>query len=110
MNANRLQIFELLEVSPREILISNMEIQQWGSIWIFHCVYNADNPKMFDLVFRGCASCQWVKESEISEKDTEADVIGILLGQEHHIHPAHIQTDMFGIEIDYEELHIIKKW
>lgn len=107
---NRYEIFEMLELPPKGILISSIELQDWGSVWIFHCLYDADNPKEFDLTLFGCRKCTWTRESEISENDDVADLIGIFLGKKHHVAPAYIHTDLFDVEIDYDDVAIQKKW
>jgi len=110
MNVDKFEIFRALGVPPRGILIRSIEARYWGSRRTLSCVYDADNPKAFDLIFSGCTKCVWEERSEISEHDSVADVIGILLGEKHHVHPASINTDIFSMEISYDELDIIKNW
>ena len=110
MNNNGLEIFTVLGVSPRGLLLSSIDLGLWGATWILRCIYDPDNPKEFELVFHGCTKYVWEDKSNILVTDVVADVIDILLGEKHHGSPAIIATNLFLIEITYNECSVIKKW
>ena len=56
----KLEIFELLGVRPREILITDIRVKKWGAEVVIDCIYSAlDDPKPFLLTFVGCRELNW---------------------------------------------------
>ncbi len=88
--------------------MTNAETRLWGKEWVVGFDYNPwDDNKHFRLIFKECTSVHWDAYADEDERDAEADVIGIHVGEDE---PATIHTDLFEISVAYGELVIEKDW
>jgi len=101
------EIFDLLGVEPGVLTINAVQISSWGGEVQLDCTYES---RAFQLVFEDCRSIQWDVRGHPDERDTRADVIGLLLGEEEHHESAIVVTDTFELVILYGEMLLIKAW
>lgn len=108
MKQDRYDIFRLLNVPPRGIFVTGIHTTLWGREFRLSCIYDPDASKPFLMIFKGVHSISWTPWDDVDERDSLADVIGIILDTENR--KCIITTDVFEISISYGELLFEKDW
>lgn len=80
-------------------LISNVEIRRWGSALAIDCFDDPINRHRYHVMFRNCRELHWSHDAMAAMTDTEADVIGLTLGQGEYGEPAILTTDLFDLSV-----------
>ncbi len=108
---SRFEIYELLGLPPRGLLITNVQVLTWGKCVVIECLYDPEIPRPFQLIFDDCQSLNWeLLNPDGDEHDDMADVIGVSLGQSLQQKKAVIHTDIFELSISYGNLGINNSW
>jgi hypothetical protein len=105
-----LELLAVMELPPRDLLITGLRLQTWGKDTVLDCLYDPNLRKLFQLVFRKCKSLQLELLNEIGERDIEANVIGISLGKDKFREQANIRTTLFDFYVLYDHIVIVKDW
>ena len=101
--------YEQLNIGGLTSLVTNVKVSHWGNELLFECVYDPTGDRLpYKLVFHDCHKINWDVFHPEDAKDTEADLIGIHLGEDRHRKPAVIHTDIFEISILYGSFSIQK--
>jgi hypothetical protein len=108
---DRLKIYTLLGVQPLGLLTKDIQITLWGTQLALDCLYDPENPKPFQLIFKDCHHIRWeLTNIDVDERDVLADVVAILLGEDGHRQPAVITTDIFEISVLYGKVIVNRSW
>ncbi|MBE2192578.1 MAG: hypothetical protein IAE83_00200 [Anaerolinea sp.] len=105
---NEHEVFRALGVAPAGLLITGIQTILWGSEIRFVCLYDPDHPRTFRMIFKDTLSILWEVFDRVDERDTTADVIGILFDNENR--KCIITTDVFEISVSYGQLIFEKDW
>ena len=108
MKYDRYEIFGLLGAPPRGIFITGIHMALWGREFSLSCIYDPDASKPFLIVFKEVLSISWTLWDDVDERDTIADVIGIILDTENR--KCIITTHVFEISVSYGQLVFEKDW
>ncbi len=101
INELRNRVYFLLSIPPRNIVIADVQMQNWGNSLIFHCVYDPDGEKRpFMLYFDGCVIKEWRSPSIPRPEIT----FHIIVGQEAYKQPALIVTGAFDCTFSYRQV------
>jgi len=106
------EIFELLDVEPGKITITNIQITTWGCDVVVECRYEGEGKRQgpFQLLFEDVRSIQWDVHTKADEQDKVSEVAGLFPGQDGHAESAIIYTDIFELTILYGGFTLVKDW
>lgn len=93
--------YHLLGLGNLTSLVTGVQLRLWGSEMLIQCLYDPLNRQPYLLVFRDCREIHWNVHESGAIQDSEANLFGILLGQDKHRQPAVITTDIFEVSILY---------
>ena len=94
--------YNLLGLGGLTSLVTNVKISHWGAELLVECLYDPTGDRLpYSLVFKDCREIRWDVHDEEEVESELADLIGIHLGEEAHLKPALIHTDIFEISIVY---------
>ncbi|HXG07307.1 MAG TPA: hypothetical protein VNI77_08295 [Nitrososphaera sp.] len=102
---------DLEKMNPEDFLsiVTDVYLLRWGSELQFACIDDPMNEQPYLLVFKNCREIKWTVLELDRVKDVEAELIGALPGKPNYQEPAIIHTDVFEVEILYEEFEIQKR-
>jgi hypothetical protein len=110
MTTDHLECFELLGVEPGRMTVRDVQVSAWGSEVLISCAYEGDGPRPFQLLFEECSSIQWDVHGNLDDPDTDAELMGLFLGEEAHREAAIIYAEPFEIAVLYGSFTLIKDW
>ncbi len=91
-------------------LVQSVRIADWGTIVLVDCIYDPlGERKPYQLSFRGCLQLRIDIIPDADVQEQEADFIGISLGQEGGRQPAVLTTDLFELNVTYQQFQCIKE-
>ena len=106
----RTQIYELLGVPAKGLLLTDARVQLWGKELLLDCLYAPwESSESFHVLFNDCKEIHWEIYGDGST-DTTADVISIIVGADEYSKPVVIDTDIFEVTVLYRKLTIVKDW
>jgi hypothetical protein len=107
---SRYEIYRLLNVEPRGILLSQVTIVAWGQQVHLECLYDPDRNLRFRVIFRNCTKVSWqiVETDQDLSREVQADVIAFEVGVPNHEEASLILTDLFHLTIVYGEMKVEK--
>lgn len=90
-------------------LIRSFRIADWGASVLVDCIYDPlGERKGYQLSFRGCSQLRIDMIPDAPVHEQEADLLGISLGQEGGRQPAVLTTDLFELNVTYQQFQCIK--
>jgi hypothetical protein len=90
-------------------LVRSVRIVDWGAILLVDCIYDPlGEQKAYQLSFRGCSQVRIDMMPDAPVQEQEADLIGIILGQEGGRQPAVLTTDLFELHVTYQQFECLK--
>ena len=109
---NRLAIFEMLGVPPRELLVTDIRIEAWGQTLLLSCIYDIEERQPFELEFTQCQTLRWeiIDDEDDLSQEKMADVIAITFSEGEVQREAVILTVLFEIVVGYKTMRIHKDW
>lgn len=103
--------YQKLGLGNSTSLVTSVRIEAWGSKFILDCLYDpAQNRQPYMLTFYECRQIQWDIFDQSNVPDTEADLIGLSLGENDYAKTAVIHTDIFEISLEYRRFELAKDW
>src|SRR5438445_11926402 len=101
--------YDRLGLGTASSLVQSVRIIQWGTIILLDCIYDPlGERKAYQLSFRGCSQLRIDVMPVAPVEEQEADLLGISLGQEGGRQPAVVTTDLFELQVAYEEFRCIR--
>ncbi len=109
---DRNEIFELLEVEPGRMVVTNIQITTWGCDVVIECRYEGEGPRKgpFQLLFEDCHSIQWDVHTKADDQDKISEIAAVFLGQDDYTESAIVYTDIFELTVLYGRFTIVKDW
>ena len=98
--------YHLLGLGDFTSVVTEVQVRLWGSEVSIQCLYDPATCQPYSLLFTDCREIRWNVHDSGAIRDSEANLIGFLLGQEDHQQPAVITTDIFEIFILYGRFEI----
>ncbi|MCQ3929444.1 MAG: hypothetical protein DPW16_03215 [Chloroflexi bacterium] len=106
---DRLEIFRLMGVPPRGILIETIHLVLFGKTLVLDCLYDPEAPKRFKIRFEDCTKINWELYNELDERDKALDVVDIVFKQDQNSQWAEIVSEVV-IDVWHKSVHIEKDW
>lgn len=87
-------------------LVRSIQITDWGARVLVDCIYDPlGERKPYQLAFHGCSQLSIDLMPDAPVQEQEADLLGISLGQEGGRQPAVLTTDLFELQVRYQQWH-----
>lgn len=109
MATDRLEIFRMMGVPPRGILIEAVHVVLFGKTLVLDCLYDPEEPRHFKIRFEDCTKINWELYDDLDERDKALDVVDIVFVQEQNSHWAEIVSEVV-IDVWYKSVYIEKDW
>src|SRR5262245_10536932 len=101
--------YHRLGLGSASSLVRSVRLVQWGETVLVDCIYDPlGERKNYQLLFRGCSQIRIDMMPDAAVEESEADLIGISLGQEGGRQPAVLTTDLFELHVRYEQFQCLE--
>ncbi len=103
--------YKILDIGPATSLITNIDLEQWGSKLIISLIYDPlGSSKPYQIVFYDCRKIEWQVIRPDNVEENTLELIGIIVGKGEYQSPSVITTDLLEIIVHYKELVVAKSW
>jgi hypothetical protein len=100
-------IYQMLNAPEQPIHVTQMEVVNWGTQFIFHCVYDPQGePKPFKLIFR--ETCEIELDPAFRKETPVIDLV--YLYKRHRYNWTVISSQNGRLKMRYKELTLEKEW
>lgn len=100
--------YHLLGLGNLTSLVTGVQVRRWGGEVTFRCLYDPSSRQPYLLIFTDCREIDWNVHEASATEQSEADLIGILLGKDKHRQAAVITTNIFEVSVLYGQFEIRK--
>ena len=100
--------YALLALGNLTSTLVGVEVNRWGTELIVRCLYNPLDPQPYDLIFRGCRRIEFEPYVNDPLNDvSQAEIIGLSLGEKGHQKPAVITSSVVEITVVYSTYELL---
>lgn len=101
---------DIKNANPQDFLaiVTGVQILKWGTEVRVECLDDPIDRQPYTLVFKNCREVQWQVYKSNYLQDTEADLIGVLLGKDMYQERAIVTTDIFEVSVLYGSFEVQK--